>query len=213
LALTAAMPGYKVDSSGMLVGIVGLNNMVKRLGNMGLLNKNMDQEKRAGVSAMLKNPQMLQTMETKVASNWHSWVGLLVDFPKEDEVGARYKLKTESLAFGQTIPFDLTYERMAVTDLAHKGLIRMMIEFKADNAAVVEAVGSFVKNMMVQSGQPQQEIDKMVIESAEQLTVVEILTDPLTLRPIMVKVEALMDMQLKGESANRQIEEHQCDFT
>ncbi len=213
LALTAAAPGYKVDSAGTLVGVVGLYNMVERLSNMDLVKKNMDEQKRAGVLAMLKNPQLLEVMETKAASNWHAWVSLLVDFPDEDEVGAIYKLKTESVAFGQVIPFDLTYERMAVTDPKHKGLVKMLIESKSDNSAIIEAAGTFVKNMMKQSGQSQQEIDEMVFESADQRTIVEILTDPLTLRPIMVKVETVLDMQIKGEKANRQIEEHKYDFT
>jgi hypothetical protein len=82
LALTAATPGYKVDSKGTLVGVVGPNNMVERLSNMDLLNKNMDEEKRAGVMAMLKNPQLLEAMETKVASNWNSWAGLLGVCPR-----------------------------------------------------------------------------------------------------------------------------------
>lgn len=211
-AITAALPGYKVNHSGALIGLVGLENMVERMFSNGLLGKNLEEAKRAQILATMKSPVMLQTVETKIASNWHAWVGTLVDFPNEGEVGARYSLKTESVAFGQTIPFDLTYERMAVTDPAHKGLVKINVNSRADDDAVVSAVVKFVKDIARTNGESKQKIDEIALDSAAQWTSITILTDPQTLMPRVVKTESVMDISVKGQPRKRLFEEHKCEF-
>ncbi|MCB1744043.1 MAG: hypothetical protein KDK91_26960 [Gammaproteobacteria bacterium] len=201
IAMMSALPRFRVARSGELIAVEGIEEILRGLLDNELFRNLGDPAVRQRVEALMFAPTTLATIEASSASYWNAWVGFWLRLPPR--VDGITSWRSENVAFGQKIPFDIVLEPLAVPAGSAPGRVRYRMRSIADGDAIKQALGRFLEKMSSVSGGSSSANPTTLIESVAQSSMVEIVTDPRTLQPDRVEVQALSLIKLAGQPARQ----------
>lgn len=204
-AIANAMPSFRVSREGRLIGVVDLDGMLKKVLSSDVYKAHP--EVRARVEALIKTPRMQETLQSKVGDYWRFWVGQWLDVDLEP--GAKAEFTRDTPAFGVAIPQAVVIEHLGESSSpGGKQQVHLRLVARADEARMATALKQVMRTV---ADQQNKEIESL--ERAERTVTIDLHTDPRSLKPSRVVVEAVTRLHVKGQAAKEALERQDYEFT
>jgi len=167
-----AVPGYRVDSDGLAVGLVGVEELIGQMEAMG-----MDAQ-------MLNSPSFLVAMEdAAIRKHWDSLVGFWAGLGSVSS--AEYTYSVPVPIGSDVIDLDVIVESLEIAENGNARLRQTQVVEGQDMAKALDAQSQSLgsDNTTLQS-----------VDDSQTTTIVEVVTDPQTLRPDWAQIEIEMKL-------------------
>lgn len=174
--LEAIQPTMVVRNSGEIVDILGLDQLIDHI--LAQKADETDPATREKVRRALRSPGFRDMQRNRAAEYWEIWVGAWRDFGPRP--GSPREVKTTSEMFGVEVPIILVGEHLGES-AEYPGLAHLRITSTTDADGSSQAIEAIVGKMMKQMGH--QLPADFEVRSFEKVNVIEVFTDPATLRP------------------------------
>lgn len=195
-AAASLVPAMRVTKTGEFLGVADLEQSINKIIENPVL-KSVAQDAAQVREAML-SPQMLASFTNEMGAIWATWVGRWLEH--RPAKGKRLEL-TEQVEIGQAkVSAPVTFSNLG--EIA-QGTIRLRTESTMRGKDMAGALREFVRGMAASFGAKPAQLDVFV--DAERHLVMEVDTDPATLRPR----RALFDSSLRLTETGGKIQTRQ----
>lgn len=206
-AVAAAMPSFIVGPDGEVREIVGLKDLLETV----IENTPEDPPRvtREKLREVMLDPQMQKVVRAKAANDWGIWVGIWAG--KDIPTGERRDFTTETPVTGGVIPARGYFEHLGEAE-GYPGAVRLRMEMVVDGPQFREALFRTLSGLARRAGKPMEGLSADAIEFAERRQIVEVVTDPDTLRPYEAHTTTLVTMRIKDQPERQEKESKSFDF-
>ncbi len=211
--LAAAIPTFLISRGGRFEDALGIEEMVDK--TIAFLKTQegagMDEARWKSTEAMMKSPQMLAQLKSKVADYWNVWVGGWLGL--QIAAGEQAEATTNvPMPDGSLVEAPLRFSHEGAVE-GNEGLVRLTAVALLEGPEATRALERSVRKMAEGAGGAEPPPEPM-FENFRRITTVTVETDPATLRPAHTMQETLIELtSATGEvRKQREVREHTFDW-
>lgn len=200
--ITNTLPTMRLAASGDYLGTVGLDAVLERL--LAAMEGQVDEATRARLRSQFSTPQMRALMQQKSGEIWNVWVGAWngLDISPGEQVQASVPIDV----LGRPLEQKMVVEHLGPAP-RHACCAHLRLTTLVEGPDVVRLVAGLIDGL----APPGQPVDPDAFAFARSSSVVEIVTEPDTLRPRWASV--LREVLIKAVDGERHERVDRQSFT
>lgn len=206
-ALTQAVPDMIVDSTGNFLRAGGVEELVERVIAHEATQSGRDAGQLKRELEFMKSPTVLATLEQACGDYWNTWVGAWVGF--ELEPGSESTEDQDIPFMGVALPAKVT-RRNAGPSAEHPGHVELSQTTVIEGPAAASALAETMATMAQQGGG--RPFPKDELFDIRSVSVVTVVIDGTTLKPLRATRSKSMRLAVKGEEPKEQVEHLEYTF-
>ncbi len=206
LAMAQAVPDMVVDTNGIYLRMDGVDEMVDRIVAL-LASQGESEAKQKQLLVGMKSPSARAMFEAAGSGYWNTWVGAWVGFDLQP--GQESVEEQETSFMGVVLPAVVTKRNLGFV-AEHPGHVELFVTTVMEGPSATSAFAESMAEFARQSGSPP--FPKNELIDMRSVSVVTVVTDAATLKPLRASQTKTVRIEMEGEGAKEQVERAEYTF-